>query len=310
MLKGASLLLFQAGFLQGVGEKSLQRLAALADSADSLSGLIALDQRLRGRLEAELEEAESKALYEIELAEKLGVVIRHIGSDDYPDQLKETSAAPNFIYLKGNLELAESNNIAVIGTRKPSSITKEVTRRFSSYIAGEGFCVLSGLAEGCDKFAHEAALEAQGATLAVLPAGLNSYLTTTKKTLAKQIIENNGLLVSQFKLEFSANKGSFVMRDKTQAGLSSLVCLMESSLSGGSLHACRSAIEYGRWLGFLDLKLQGLNTANELLARGIEGQKEGLLMCSASDLERVVAIESKNDYEKIVRIARDFVSKL
>ena len=169
---------------------------------------------------------------------------------------------------------------------------------------------MSGLAEGCDKFAHEAALEAQGATLAVLPAGLNSYLTTTKKTLAKQIIENNGLLVSQFKLEFSANKGSFVMRDKTQAGLSSLVCLMESSLSGGSLHACRSAIEYGRWLGFLDLKLQGLNTANELLARGIEGQKEGLLMCSASDLERVVAIESKNDYEKIVRIARDFVSKL
>ena len=60
-----------------------------------------------------------------------------------------------------------------------------------------------------------------------------------------RIIREDGVLVSQFALSAGSNKGSFISRDKVQAGMSPLTILVESKTDGGSLHACRAALGTG-----------------------------------------------------------------
>lgn len=96
----------------------------------------------------------------------------------------------------------------------------------------------------------------------------------------------------------------FVQRDKTQAELSRGVVMVQSLTNGGSLHASRASIAYGRWLAtpaYSNLKDKGFS-ANSLLAHGTPQEKCELLRCTPKALSRVVALDAEGDYGKLAEL--------
>lgn len=127
-------------------------------------------------------------------------------------------------YAKGNLSALDYESISIAGIREPSSETKTFVTNVIKDLSQE-YVIVSGLAKGCDKTAHEVCLDNNGITIAVLPSGFNH---PNNKNLANRILENDGLLISEYPPETKINKGRYLERNKIIAGLSKTVILCEA----------------------------------------------------------------------------------
>ena len=164
----------------------------------------------------------------------------------YSALLAETKGAPPLLYVGGAVELLERPQLALVGSRQASAYGLDNARRFSKSLAAAGFCVTSGLALGVDGAAHEGALEASGATIAVLGTGLERLYPRRHISLARRIVEHGGALVSELPLDAAPNAANFPRRNRIISGLSLGVLVVEASPSSGSLITARLAAEQGR----------------------------------------------------------------
>ena len=291
-------ILFQASLLDGIGPKSLSNLALKVGECADLQALAEKDSRLKKALEKK-PEVFALAEEQLEKAAEHEIVLLPRGSANYPSLLAMTPDAPYFVFAKGNLEALDQGTIAVVGSRAASERAIKISQRLAEHCVSRNYAVLSGLAYGCDWAAHLGALNAGGATTAVLPHGICARVSNDKMALIDRIADEGGVLVSQFGLFAAPNKGSFVMRDRVQAGMSALTILIESKRDGGSLHACRAALAYGRRLGVVWVEQDSNLYANELLLGGDKISQSKLLDCEMSDLDRVFGLRSKDDYPLI-----------
>ena len=106
--------------------------------------------------------------------------------------------------------------------------------------------IVSGLALGIDALAHLEAIKAQGQTIAVLASGLDLVYPQENQKLADQIIEKNGLIISEFPLGTLPHKGHFPRRNRIIAGISKGVLVIEASEKSGSLITASLALDYNR----------------------------------------------------------------
>jgi len=164
----------------------------------------------------------------------------------YPSRLKEITNPPPILWSKGNRDLLQKVSIAVIGTRFPSLYGKKMTRLFSEGLAQMGFVIVSGLAEGVDAGAHKIAMETTGETIAVLGSGLNWIYPKKNRSLAKEIIQEGGLILSEFPPGTPPSKEHFPIRNRTVSGLSMGVLVIESAKKGGSMITAARAREQNR----------------------------------------------------------------
>ena len=158
-----------------------------------------------------------------------------IGDDDFPTHRGsvKNSERPIFLFYKGNVSLlsAKSKNIAVIGLLSPTQEIEFVERKLVSGLVENGAVIVSGLALGCDSIAHLQTLDSNGKTVAILPSPLNDIMPAKNKELAKDIVTNGGLLVSEYltarksKMELS---GRYQERDRLQALFSNSIVLSAS----------------------------------------------------------------------------------
>ena len=165
----------------------------------------------------------------------------------YPNILKESTNPPPILYCKGNIDLLESNCVAVIGTRGNTQIGQEITVKTVDFLVKNKFTIVSGLANGIDEIAHKTTLENSGYTIAILPL-IDIVYTASNRKLADSIINNNGLLISENKPNTRFNSGLLVKRDRIHSGLSKAVFVIESSKNGGSMHASNDAFKLNRLL--------------------------------------------------------------
>lgn len=168
--------------------------------------------------------------------------------DAYPQVLKETFDAPAFLFCRGNLSLLNTKCIAIIGTREPSQDGKTIGYNITKWFSNNNWTIVSGLALGIDTIAHKACLENFGKTIAVLGTNLDKVYPAENKNLLKEIILNDGLVISEYAYDNKGFKSQFVERDRIQAGLSNAVILVQSSLDGGSMHASKAILKYKRYL--------------------------------------------------------------
>ncbi|ENR4570231.1 DNA-protecting protein DprA [Acinetobacter nosocomialis] len=168
--------------------------------------------------------------------------------DAYPQSLKETFDAPAFLFCRGNLSLLNTKCIAIIGTREPSQDGKTIGYNITKWFSNNNWTIVSGLALGIDTIAHKACLENFGRTIAVLGTNLDKVYPAENKDLLKDIILKGGLVISEYAYDNKGFKSQFVERDRIQAGLSNAVVLVQSSLSGGSMHASKAILKYKRYL--------------------------------------------------------------
>jgi DNA processing protein len=147
-----------------------------------------------------------------------------LGDHNFPQyrgNVKE-SEQPVFLFYKGNINLLsiENKNISVIGLLNPEGDIEERERKVVDAFVKNGATIVSGLAFGCDSISHQQALDSNGKTVAILPSPLNNILPARNKGLAFQIVEEGGLLVTEYGNDFKSQmelSSRYKERDRLQA---------------------------------------------------------------------------------------------
>ncbi|OGY82678.1 MAG: DNA protecting protein DprA [Candidatus Kerfeldbacteria bacterium RIFCSPHIGHO2_12_FULL_48_17] len=168
----------------------------------------------------------------------------------YPAQLKPLPDAPWLLYARGNTKLLNTNapTIAVVGSRKQTSYGREVIRHIIAPLINANITIVSGLALGNDAGAHIETLKHHGQTIAVLGSGSNDTSITPPSNfnLARRILDNHGLILSEYPPHTPGLAHHFPARNRIIAGLSAATIVIEGALKSGALITARLAAEYGR----------------------------------------------------------------
>lgn len=158
-----------------------------------------------------------------------------LGDPNFPHHrgnVKE-SEQPVFLYYKGNIDLLsiENKNISVIGLLNPVGDIEERERNIVAQFVKKGATIVSGLAFGCDSISHQQALDSNGNTVAILPSPLFNIMPTRNKGLAYQIVEEGGLLVTEYGTDFKSTmelSSRYKERDRLQALFCDTIVLASS----------------------------------------------------------------------------------
>ncbi|MDO9215376.1 MAG: DNA-processing protein DprA [Methylococcales bacterium] len=163
----------------------------------------------------------------------------------YPPLLKELSDPPPVLFVRGNIALLTLPQIAIVGSRNPSTMGKETAFEFAKSLSHCGFVITSGLALGIDAASHQGALNVGGFTIAVAGTGLDRVYPARHKDLATEIV-NKGAMVSEFPPGTTAKANHFPRRNRIISGLSQGLLVVEAAKQSGSLITARMALEQNR----------------------------------------------------------------
>src|SRR3989344_6441886 len=169
-------------------------------------------------------------------------------SPEFPEKLRQIPQPPKeLFYLCQDInKIWERPAVAVVGSRKVTPYGRQVTTKLARELASSGIVIVSGLALGVDGLAHEAALEAGGLTVAVMPCGLNRIYPAAHHSLARRILLAGGALISEYPETNEPRDFQFVARNRLVAGLSRGVLITEAAEKSGSLHTANFALEQGK----------------------------------------------------------------
>lgn len=177
---------------------------------------------------------------------KRGLDLLFLEGSSYPARLKEIGDPPIFLYHRGDISLLDQPCIAVVGTRNMSMYGKRVTQEFIPELVRSGMITVSGLAKGIDAAVAQETLRTGGKTVAVLGHGLGSIYPPSNRKLAEEIVDNGGLLLSEYPIDINPDKYTFPARNRIIAGLSLGTVVLEAGEGSGALITADLALDYGR----------------------------------------------------------------
>ena len=169
---------------------------------------------------------------------------------------------PKELHVLGNTELLQRTKVSIVGSRKTSKYTRELTHKLASSLSKVGVCVVSGGAMGVDAVAHLGVGSKN--TIAVLPCGVDIKYPSVNKNLLTDI-EKNGLLMSQFEEGFRATPWSFVVRNELVVALGDVLVVAEAELGSGSMRSIEFALKMGKKIYVFPHRLGESSATNELL---------------------------------------------
>ncbi|ALS78269.1 DNA processing protein DprA [Planococcus kocurii] len=241
--------------LHYVYPKSLNKLLPLlADDPD----LSALEQKspneLMSLLNIKLEQAiKLKASYRQSLTyplheayDKYRILPMSYQHPFYPESLFELIDPPAVLYAKGDIALlANSQKIAIIGSRKASSYTQKALEKIVPPLVESGFVIVSGLARGADAMAHQKTIDLGGRTIAVTGSGfLHPY--PKENNALNDIIEEKQLVLTEYPPYMKPLKWNFPMRNRIISGLSKGIVVTEALVKSGTLSTIEHALDHGK----------------------------------------------------------------
>jgi DNA processing protein len=220
-----SLNILTAKYYKGIGNAWIVKNLRGNESVDNIVSL--LNKTIKGEPTTVEEFERLKKDFETKLLEKFEnccdgfVALGDLNFPQHRGNVKE-SERPVFLYYKGNIDLLsiENKNITVIGLLGPEGDIEERERKIVAQFVKNGATIVSGLAFGCDSISHEQALDSSGKTVAVLPSPLNNILPTRNKGLAFKIVEEGGLIVTEYGNDFKSTmelSSRYKERDRLQA---------------------------------------------------------------------------------------------
>jgi DNA processing protein len=177
--------------------------------------------------------------------ETAGAAILPCTDPGYPALLREIPGAPCLLFLRGDMTLLDSPQLAMVGSRNPSGEGRRNAEEFAAYLARCGLTITSGMALGIDAASHRGALKANGATIAVWGTGLDKPYPPRHRELAEEIAAK-GLLVSEFPPGTPPLPANFPRRNRIISGLAVGTLVVEAAIASGSLITARLAAEQGR----------------------------------------------------------------
>lgn len=199
------------------------------------------------------------------------IKILSYNDEKYPENLKNMNTPPTKLYYMGNVDLLnKKRKIAIIGCREYSEYGKIVSEKFAYELAKLGFVIISGAARGIDSFSHKATLKTNVGTIAVLGNGLNYIYPPENKELEEKILENNGLIISEYDTGTRPSKYTFPARNRIISALSDGVLVIEARKNSGSQITVDFALDQGKNVYAVPGDITRINTegTNELIKQG------------------------------------------
>ena len=190
-------------------------------------------------------------------AEVYGYGVRVHGAGEYPAKLRDAANPIELLYYQGWWDLVSSRSIAVVGTRKPSQEGLKRTESLVKKLVEHDFTVVSGLAAGIDRMAHETAIKEGGRTIAVIGTPLSHSYPRENADLQRYIAEHF-LVVSQVPVkkyeerDYRHNRSFFPERNVTMSALTEATIIVEAGETSGTLIQARAALRQNRKLFILD----------------------------------------------------------
>ena len=240
----------------------------------------------------------------------------------YPEWLRQIADPPVVLYVRGDLKLLHKPCVSVVGSRKAGAYGQKAAYEIAAEAAKSGFTVVSGMAMGVDACAHKGALDALGATAAVMPCGLDLCYPKCNTWLYHRICQN-GVAISEYPPGCKAEKWHFVERNRLVSGLSLATVIAQAGPKSGSIRTAQLAAEQGRevfgvpgdifdleYLGVHNLIQDGANvlTSPKGLTRALTGQAE-IRMHSERKLGHAVTFEAKRKSLEINMIDEEALRK-
>jgi DNA processing protein len=239
-------------FLKGIGPKRGRKIigtlsranGSIDEYVNAVSGV--MQRGATFSLDA-ARNALNAARSEIQEAEALGIKVIPVTSGMYPRNLSIIPDGPLALFLLGDVDaMSKNRQVAVVGTRKPSSKGAVFCQRITRTLVEGDVTIISGLAHGCDSIAHETCLDSGGITVAVMPCGLDVITPTSNRNLAKRIANSGGALISEYPLGTKPRKGTYVQRNRIQSGLSDAVIIVEAAIKSGTMETAGHCRKQGR----------------------------------------------------------------
>jgi DNA processing protein len=208
------------------------------------------------------------------------------GARAYPPLLTQLHDPPAQLYVRGRAELLAEPAVAIVGARSCSGYGARVARMLGRELAAAGLVIVSGLARGIDGEAHRGALEAEGATVAVLGCGIDRDYPRAHASLAERI-RGSGAVVSEYPPGTEPAPWRFPARNRIIAGLSLASVVVEARERSGALITADFALELGREVFAVPGEITAALSAgtNDLLRQGAAP------LLSAGDVLSALGIE-------------------
>lgn len=168
--------------------------------------------------------------------------------EEFPARLHHIPPVPKNLYWAGDLTLANKPSIAIVGSRAMTRYGRDVCTWFARELGRCGYVIISGLASGIDATAHQTALEGNYPTIAVVANGLEPAVMfpSHHQTLAANIVNQGGLLLSEYAPMNVARRYQFPARNRLIAALSQAVIVIEARAKSGALITAHYAVEANR----------------------------------------------------------------
>jgi DNA processing protein len=192
----------------------------------------------------DFENMKAEVEHEIENLQLVKARIISYWDEEYPELLKKIYFPPILIYIIGTLKDLE-NTIAIVGTRNPTNYGKIQAERFAFDLAQSGITIVSGLARGIDSISHQAALKANGKTIAIIGSGLDVIYPPENKKLFYEIAET-GLIISEYPLGTKPDAQNFPRRNRIISGISKGTLIIETQMNGGAMQTAAYALDQNR----------------------------------------------------------------
>jgi DNA processing protein len=241
--------------VDGVGPKTYRKLAKVLElegatwqdfwaAAAAFLHKIAAPEKLLESIKLRQKEHTVSTYFESLRARNIQVVTEdELG---YPALLCEVESRPPLLFARGNLAVRMACPVAVVGTRRMTVYGERATHKIVGELVLGGASIVSGFMYGVDATAHEAALEAEGATVGVLGYGFDHLFPQSQRRLFEQVLEAGGLFVSELAPHVAPRAGNFPARNRLVAGMSLAVVVVEAAAESGSHITARLAAEEGR----------------------------------------------------------------
>lgn len=196
---------------------------------------------------------------------------------NFTEGLTSIALMPKMLYFRGKMpenmakntsEIAQKRPpvVAIVGSRHNTRYGQEVAYKLAYELGKRGVIVVSGLAFGIDSIGHRGCLDAGGTTVAVLGTRIDDIYPKAHTSLAREIIEKNGVIISEYapkkqidapmapgeyidkntKKRLVHQYSSFLYRNRIISGLSDIVVVVEAAERSGSLNTATHALEQGK----------------------------------------------------------------
>ncbi len=201
----------------------------------------------RGRARGLLERAQQQ----IESLSQAGIGVLCRTDAEFPALLQTIPDPPHLLFFRGSLACLAAPTVAIVGARRATRVGLEIAHTLAQRLAARGIVVVSGLAIGIDSAAHRGALSVQGAvstgrSIAVLGSGLDCVQPLVNRGLARSLVAQEGLIISEYLPAQRAAPFHFPERNRLISGVSLGVIVVEAGERSGSLITARLALEQGR----------------------------------------------------------------